>query len=62
MSARGTHAGKRGTRPTYTDAVLFVRELRTRLGDREGADLSHEELTMVFVVLDSLIPSDEHDA
>jgi hypothetical protein len=50
--------------PTYTDAVLFVRELRLRMNNpkNDGADLSHEELVMVFMVLDSLIPDDEHDA
>lgn len=52
------------SKPTYTDAVLFVRELRLRLNNPKcnGADLSREELAMVFMVLDSLIPDDEHDA
>lgn len=41
--------------PTYTDAVVFVRSLRAEMEANRGADLSHEELTMVFMVLDSLI-------
>jgi hypothetical protein len=59
-------SGRQGTmsKPTYTDAVLFVRELRLRMDNpkNDGADLSREELAMVFMVLDSLIPVDEHDA
>lgn len=47
--------------PTYTDAVLFVRELRLRMNNpkNDGADLNREELHMVFMVIDSLIPCDE---
>lgn len=52
------------SKPTYTDAVLFVRELRLRLSDPEcdGAELSIKELVMLFMVIDSLIPGEEGDA
>lgn len=48
---------------TYTDAVLFVRELRLQLNDPkcDGADLSREELEMIFMVLDSLIPGEDDE-
>lgn len=44
---------------TYTDAVLFVRELRKRADAKQGADLSPEELAMVFMVIDDLVPIEE---
>lgn len=49
------------TAPSYTEAVLFVRMLRTQLQDPacNGVELSREELEMVFMVLDSLVPEDD---